>query len=75
MTTPPTTHDTGHSTNVEQGTAGPVLVDDQALAAGYSCGLCLDFGDLANLGPCPDCAPDEFTEYLALVASTVRVRA
>jgi hypothetical protein len=77
MTTPPTTHNTGHTQEAEQGTAGPVLVydHDEAVAAGYSCGLCLDFADLANLGPCPNCAPDEFTEYLALLGATVRVRA
>ena len=27
-----------------------------------ACWTCLDFGDLAGLGPCPDCQPDAHAE-------------
>ena len=48
--------------------------EDQAegLVVEVRCWLCLGFTDLANLGPCPACQPDRFTEYLAMLAATVR---
>lgn len=30
----------------------------------FECWTCLDFGDLADLGPCPDCRPDAYTEHV-----------
>jgi len=35
-----------------------------AVAAGYSCGVCLDFGYLDGLGPCPHCDPDGYAEHV-----------
>ena len=42
-------------------TYGPVL-----------CAFCLDFGHLANLGPCPHCQPDTYTTYLETLRRTAR---
>jgi hypothetical protein len=49
------------------------LTDDERaeLEAGYGCESCLGFGDLANLGPCPDCQPDKATEHLLTVAAAM----
>ncbi|MGH3500573.1 MAG: hypothetical protein ACRDQA_06710 [Nocardioidaceae bacterium] len=32
---------------------------------GFDCPVCLDFGHLANLGPCPQCRPDADAEQVA----------
>ncbi|MEQ4205785.1 hypothetical protein [Actinopolymorpha sp. B9G3] len=32
--------------------------------AGCACGVCLDFGALPGLGPCPACRPDAYTEHV-----------
>ena len=34
-------------------------------AYGYECPVCLDFGHLGELGPCPQCCPDAHAEHLA----------
>ena len=46
------------------------LADDEpdAISAGLGCGLCLDFGSLPDLGPCPRCRVDEHTEHLIATA-------
>jgi hypothetical protein len=33
------------------------------------CRICLDFGHLENLGPCPQCDPDRHAEYVVELAS------
>lgn len=35
------------------------------------CGVCLDFGHLENLGPCPWCDPDAEAEYYLEVAAEI----
>ncbi|MGH3501373.1 MAG: hypothetical protein ACRDQA_10875 [Nocardioidaceae bacterium] len=32
---------------------------------GFDCPVCLDFGYLANLGPCPQCRPAAHAEHIA----------
>ncbi|WP_163512681.1 hypothetical protein [Fodinicola acaciae] len=34
------------------------------------CWTCLDFGDLANLGPCPHCRPDAYAAHVASELAT-----
>ncbi|MGH3504095.1 MAG: hypothetical protein ACRDQA_24845 [Nocardioidaceae bacterium] len=31
---------------------------------GYDCPVCLDFGNLDGLGPCPQCRADAYAEYV-----------
>ncbi|MQA78108.1 MAG: hypothetical protein GEV10_06465 [Streptosporangiales bacterium] len=31
---------------------------------GFDCGVCLDFGYLDGLGPCPHCDPDGYAEHV-----------
>ena len=47
------------------------LADDErhAIANGFGCGLCLDFGYLSGVGPCPRCKADEHAEQLLDIAS------
>lgn len=35
---------------------------------GYACAVCLDFARLPGIGPCPECRPDAYVEYLAGLA-------
>jgi hypothetical protein len=35
------------------------------------CGICLDFGHLENLGPCPWCDPDAENEHYLQVAADI----
>ena len=46
------------------------LADDEraAIANGHGCGLCLDFGYLSGLGPCPRCRADGHAEHLLATA-------
>ncbi|MGH3094545.1 MAG: hypothetical protein ACRDMV_00920 [Streptosporangiales bacterium] len=32
---------------------------------GFDCSVCLDFGHLGELGPCPQCCPDAYAEHIA----------
>ncbi len=32
----------------------------------FECGTCLDFEYLPEIGPCPDCQPDAYTEHVAI---------
>lgn len=38
----------------------------------FDCGLCLDFGYLDGLGPCPRCDPDGYAEHAYYVAQERR---
>lgn len=40
----------------------------------HSCGVCLDFGYLPDVGPCPRCRPDEYAEYILLWARDAQER-
>lgn len=53
------------------------LTGDEASARldGYGCGVCLDFGHLEDLGPCPACEPDAADEHLLRLAGVLVVRA
>ena len=43
--------------------------DPSTLDVRPECGVCLDFGHLEHLGPCPWCEPDAENEhYLAIAA-------
>lgn len=33
------------------------------VAVEFNCGVCLDFGYLDGLGPCPHCDPDGYAEH------------
>jgi hypothetical protein len=35
------------------------------------CGVCLDFGYLPDVGPCPRCRPGEYAEYILMWARDV----
>lgn len=35
------------------------------------CGVCLDFGHLENLGPCPWCDPDSENEHYLQIAAEI----
>ncbi|MQA05598.1 MAG: hypothetical protein GEV07_23730 [Streptosporangiales bacterium] len=36
----------------------------EAVAWEFDCGVCLDFGYLDGLGPCPHCDPDGYAEHV-----------
>lgn len=35
------------------------------VAPDFECWTCLDFEYLPEIGPCPDCQPDAYTEHVA----------
>ena len=37
----------------------------------HQCGVCLDFGYLPDVGPCPRCHSDQYAEYTVLWALDV----
>lgn len=47
-------------------TTAQTWIDDtrETVAARFDCGVCLDFGYLDGLGPCPHCDPDGYAEYV-----------
>ena len=38
---------------------------------GYRCAVCLDFGVLPGIGPCPACRPAEYVEFVIAVLEHV----
>lgn len=36
----------------------------ETIAEWFECGVCLDFGYLDGLGPCPHCDPDGYAEHV-----------
>ncbi|MQA02144.1 MAG: hypothetical protein GEV07_05265 [Streptosporangiales bacterium] len=36
----------------------------ETVAIEFGCGVCLDFGYLDGLGPCPHCDPDGYAEHV-----------
>ena len=34
-------------------------------APAFECWTCLDFAYLPEIGPCPDCQPNAYTEHIA----------
>ncbi|MGH8879287.1 MAG: hypothetical protein ACRD0P_18410, partial [Stackebrandtia sp.] len=35
--------------------------------AGCACSVCLDFGDLPGMGPCPTCRSDAYAEHICTI--------
>lgn len=57
----------------------PVLLDTswvdhtrQRVAVEFDCGLCLDFGQLDGIGPCPACDPDGYADHIDALAMAAR---
>jgi hypothetical protein len=57
----------------------PVLLDGswisptrERVAMEFDCMVCLDFGHLDGIGPCPACDPDGYAEHVLELASGIR---
>lgn len=67
------------TTNTDNDELAALLLDGswidetrQAVADGFACGVCLDFGYLDGLGPCPHCDPDGYAEHAFYAAQEHR---
>lgn len=57
----------------------PVLIDGswinetrEQVAMEFECRVCLDFGELDGIGPCPACDPDAYVEHIEELAMAAR---
>lgn len=57
----------------------PVLLDGawieqtrERIGLEFDCGVCLDFGHLDGIGPCPACDPDGYADHVDELAMAAR---